>query len=288
MPREWRAGRSMTLETTNEEIEEAIARRFEMVLHSEGITLGQPERPDPPDFVYDRDPPGTALEITRIVGKNAVTLSSALLRLEQKLTRLAEAEDLGCWMIAIREGSTVKTLKPVIVAFLRKHCEASVATFTSWDSTLDAGPLPDELVQLGLLSAMKIPGDPAVNVMPQVSEGSPSMSGFSKELADCVDKKDRVLREARPRMTHLAVVVEDSRFLADPHLSPPPRLTEAIDVLWVFVSDFLEPRRTGYRVWRVRRGDMAWELGWRTDAYGSVVLQLRRRTTDHRPTPQPR
>ena len=274
MPREWRAGRWMTLETTNEEIEEAIAHRFEMVLHSEGITLGLSERPDPPDFVYDRDPPGTALEITRIVGKKAVALSSALLRLEQKLTQLAEAEDLGCWMIAIREGSTVKTtLKPAIVAFLRKHRKASVATFTSWDSTPDAGPLPDELVQLGLLSAMKIPGDPAVNVMPPVSEGSPSMSGFSKELTNCVDKKDRVLREARPRMTHLAVVVEDSRFLADPHLSPPPRLTDAIDVLWVFLSDFLEPRRTGYRVWRVRRGDTAWELGWRTDADGSVVLQ---------------
>ena len=223
-------------------------------------------------------PPGTALEITRIVGKKAPALSSALLRLEQELTQLAEAEDLGCWMIAIREGSTVKTLKDVIVAFLRKHREASVATFASWDSTLDAGPLPDELVQLGLLSAMKMPGDPAVNVMPPVSEGSPTMSGFSGELADCVDKKDRKLRkvhrrEARRRMTHLAVVVEDSRFLADPHLSPPPRLTEAIDVLWVFLSDFLEPRRTGYRVWRVRRGDTAWELGWRIDAYGSVVLQ---------------
>ena len=176
-------------------------------------------------------------------------------------------------MIAIREGSTVNTLKPAIVAFLRQHSEASTAAFATSNSKLDAGPLPDELEQLGLLSAIKMPGGPAVNVMPQVSDGSPTMSGFSKELADCVANKDPVLSKARPRTTHLAVVVEHSRFLAEPDLSPPPTLTEAIDVLWVFLSDFLEPRRTGYRVWRVRRGDAAWELGWRTDADGSIVLR---------------
>lgn len=276
MPREWRAGRSVTLETTNAEIEDETRCRFEMVLHSEGIMLGPWERPDPPDFVYDRDPPGTALEITRLVAKSVVELSGLLLKLEQRLTRLAEAEDLGCWMIAIREGSTVKTLEPAIRVFLRKHREASVATFASWDSKLDAEPLPDELVQLGLQAALKMPGDPVINVMPQVSDGSAPMSGFSKELADCVTNKDPVLSKARPRMTHLAVVVEDSRFLADPYLSPPPpSLTEAeaIDVLWVFLSDFIEPRRTGYRVWRVRRGEAAWELVWRTAAYGSIVLQ---------------
>ena len=268
----------MTLETTNAEIEDGTRRRFEMVLESEGITLGPWERPDPPDFVYDRDPPGTALEITRLVDSTAQALSSHLLKLEQELTRLAEAEDLGYWMIAIQERSTDKTLKPAIVAFLRSHRAAPVAAFASWDAKFDAESLPEEIVQLGLLAAIKTEGDPAVNVMPQVSEGSLTALGFTEQLADYVAMKNPKLRKAaRPRTTHLAVVVENSRFVADPALSPPPDLTEAdaVDYLWVFLSDFLEPRRTGYRVWRVCRGDGAWQLGWRLDA-GTIDVRPRR------------
>jgi len=264
----------VTHETTNAEIEDCTRRRFEMVLESEGITLGPWGRPDPPDFVYDRDPPGTALEITRLVDSTAEALSSHLLKLEQELTRLAEAEDLGYWMIAVREGSTDKTLKPAIVAFLQSHRAASVAAFASWDAKFDAESLPEEIVQLGLLAAVKTEGDPAVNVMPQVSEGSLTALGFTEQLADCVAMKNPKLRRAaRPRKTHLAVVVEKSHFVADPALSPPPDLTDAdaVDYLWVF----LEPRRTGYRVWRVRRGDDAWQLGWRLDA-GTIDLRPRR------------
>jgi hypothetical protein len=56
-----------------------------------------------------------------------------------------------------------------------------------------------------------------------------------------VADKDSALLQARPREMHLAVLVEDSRFVADAVLSPPPKLTESVDVLWVFLIDYLAP-----------------------------------------------
>src|ERR1700722_19225314 len=198
MPREWRAGRSVTIETTGTEIEEQIAHRFEQVLDDEGITLGPRERRDGRsglrvDFVYERDPPGTALEITRLVAGAMLELSNLLLKMEQRLDQVAKDEDLGYWMIAVRERSTLRTLEPALTAFLRSLGQVPVATFASWDAKLDAQPLPQELARLGLLSAIKMESNPGVQVMPQVLAGSQPGSGFSEELANCVDRKDSVL-----------------------------------------------------------------------------------------------
>jgi hypothetical protein len=202
-----------------------------------------------------------ALEITRLVDRTVLASSSFLLKMGESLTRLAEAESLGSWTVAVKEGPIAKTLEPALAEFMAGVREEKIATWADRNLALNADPLPDDLTQLGLLSALKRPGRAGVHVLPQVSGGPSTASGFSNQLGRCVLDKEDVLREARPRTTHLAVVVEDTRLVADPRLSPTPTLSANVDYLWVFLSDF-GPPRYGNRVWRVHGGSSSWELHW--------------------------
>jgi hypothetical protein len=265
MPKYWRAGSSVTIEPTGHEIEELTADRFERVAHAEGIDLGPRSRRDGDglrvDFVFERAEPPIALEVTSIVDTSLLQVSGFLLKMGEALTALARTQGLGFWSIAVREGWKDKALASAIAQFLEaERSRVPPALFAAPALNLDAVPLPEELVRLGLLSALKQHGEPGVHVLPQVSaEGPAAIAGLSDALVACIVDKEPVLCEARPRETHLAVLVEDARFPADPRALPPPQPTDAVDVLWVFLSDFLEPRY-GPRIWRVRRGMTQWDL----------------------------
>lgn len=252
--------------TTGRELEELTADRFAMVLGDEGKELGPRERRDGDglrvDFVYESAQPPIALEITRLVDPQRLALSSALEKLERNLKQVTGTGDLGSWIIAIREGSTVTRLQPEIVGLMEGSRHLSSIMYARRGSDLDAEPLPHNAEHLGLVAALKRPGDSDVHVMPQIAMESAQGSGFSEQLTGCILDKTSVLSEARPRETHLAVVVENPSLVADANSSPAPELCEEIDVLWVFLSDFLAPRR-GYRVWRAARGESAWTLLWR-------------------------
>ncbi len=60
--------------------------------------------------------------------------------------------------------------------------------------------------------------------------------GFGTLLRHAVEDNTDKLAEARPRETHLAVWVARSGISGDPSLTPPPRLPEAVDVLWVILG----------------------------------------------------
>jgi len=269
MPKYWRAGSSVTVEPTNREIEDLTAHWFEQVAQAEGIHLGKRCRRDGVgglrvDFVFDQAEPRIALEVRSIVDTSLLQASSFLLKMGETLTALARNQDLGFWSIAVWEGWKEKTLVSATARFLEAERSrvppvlfAAPALKLKLD--VDAVPLPEELARLGLLSAAKRHGEPGVHVLPQVSDGPTESAGLSDPLVACIVEKESVLREARPRETHLAVLVEDSRFVADPRLSPPPHLTDAVDVLWVFLSDFLEPSHYP-RIWRVRRSMTQWEM----------------------------
>lgn len=266
MPRYRHAGDSIAIDTTREEIEDQTAHRFERVLEDEGVSLGEGCRRDGiglrVDFVYDDAQPPVALEVTRIVDTKHQQVSTFLTRMGETLNTLAEAENLGFWSIVLKEGWKDKALGPAIAQFLRaRRFDAPPLTLAAPASNLDAAPLPDAPVQLGLVAAAKHDGKHGIHVWPQVSDGAPGVSGFSDRLVWCVADNEAKLGEARPRETHLAILVEDSQFVADPKLSLPPALEDTVDVLWVFLSDFLQPRN-GHRIWRARRGMTQWELFW--------------------------
>jgi hypothetical protein len=85
----------------------------------------------------------------------------------ETLTAGAEAENLGSWSIALEEGWKDNTLESSIAQFLEAHrLGAPSLAFAAPAVNLDASPIPEDLVRLGLLSAVKRDGKPGVHVWP--------------------------------------------------------------------------------------------------------------------------
>jgi hypothetical protein len=254
---------------TARQAEEQVAEYVEEeVARYDGRDLGARMRRDGSgglrvDFTYDAAVPPVAMEITALVDPDVSELGAELLKFEAELREIVRSEDLGAWLLGIRVGTSVRNLRQPLVDLLRRHGgRRGVALFRAGeapeDLTDDDRRLLAELFDLGLVSAMRIDQGNELHIFPPVGNDTEGDDGFGalpqRAMAENVDK----FREARPRETHLVVTLDRSDVSADPARTPPPRLLEGIDVLWVLLGYY--NANWTYRVWRTTAGDRRWHL----------------------------
>ena len=119
--------------------ETMVADRLERVMPPEGITPGARECHDAQlgrhrvDWIYpDALPRPFALEVTSIVAAVDRRGDSAIVKLGKRLTALAEQEELGAWVVALRTDHHVGTMEPEVAKILR-----------------DASPVREQLLEKG-------------------------------------------------------------------------------------------------------------------------------------------
>jgi hypothetical protein len=235
--------------------------------HYESRILGPRTRQDATiglrvDFTFDQADAPIAMEITALVEPEARALNAELLKLEAELREIVAAEGLGGWLLGIWVGTDVRRLRPPLVEFLRSQRERrGIALFDEAQAPDDLSPgdlaLLTRLIDLGMFSAMRNDSEHGLSIVPPVGDVA-GEHGFGTLLRHAVADNSSKLEEARPRETHLVVWVARSGVSADPALTPPPPLPDAIDVLWVML-DYYTAKHT-YHLWRTSHNDRRWQL----------------------------
>jgi hypothetical protein len=110
------------------------------------------------------------------------------------------------------------------------------------------------LHRLGLSILKRWAGD---SVRLSVAGSGFQILGFTSLLEGAIAQNAAKLGEARPRETHLAVLVFRWDLSDDPTETPPPTLPEEVDALWVVHPDWVRP---GPVVWLAHRGDKEWRI----------------------------
>jgi len=212
------------------------------------------------DFQFDQEEPGLALEITTIANEASEALQHELAKLETRLDSVAKEEQLGCWIVAIREGTLLVPLRDALPRFMRSQATSTIpACYWTDEAPADATheELKDlvDLLRLGVFRLDRVDGDDGVVVWPPIRDKS-FVSGFGTLLRFAVSDNAAKLGETRPRETHLLVHV-GIPVSADPSLTPPPSLPEEIDVLWVHLGYW--NAKYDYRVWQTTRELGSWQ-----------------------------
>lgn len=108
------------------EVEEQLAVIVEEAVDLyDGRDLGRRRRRDAHDgdvrvdFTYDATDRPTAIEIWRPVEQHVAALGSELLKLEGQLREIAQADELGTWMIAVRVDTERRAIKGPLLELMR-------------------------------------------------------------------------------------------------------------------------------------------------------------------------
>lgn len=202
---------------------------------------------------------GVALELTSLTDEKMTAASSEVVKLEARLTDRARREGWGGWLLGISMPSRIRDIE-VAVTELMAGGEEFEPSYSS-DALLEMAPtaarafVRKHRVLHGLGLSMVRRWSDHDNVRVILSGGGFQITGFTEMLQQIVNRKAAVLEEARPRETHLAVLVarwDVSDFAAE---TRPPRLPYEIDTLWV-----VHPKRGAKptRLWRLHRGEERW------------------------------
>ncbi|NQV05389.1 hypothetical protein HQ535_02480 [bacterium] len=258
------------------DVERALADCFEaaVLTHLGAAPNGREEHDGPPprlrvDFTYSTPAPGAALEISDIAWRLRRAANSARDRLEDRLNDVARDEELGEWEASLTATDQVRKLEPLIAGLMQSgeeidthelENEAIEAIHANDQTTYRA--LTDRVRQLnalGLTRLWKEPGDDHGFTVGLFMSRLLPAHDLGNGLADRIDAKSEVLREARQdqpgRVTHLLVRVTDGRVSKRDLETPPPLLPDSIDYLWVILRILLNDEARG--LW-IRRGDAAW------------------------------
>ena len=103
------------------------------------------------DFTLDEATPPVALEITALAMPEVMALGNELLKLEVALRKIVQRERLGVWILGVRIGTSVHSLKGPLTDFLRAH-QSEVGA--AW-GVPDGHGVPSDLVDLGLVAAVR-------------------------------------------------------------------------------------------------------------------------------------
>jgi hypothetical protein len=226
------------------------------------------------DFTYDDQAPGLALEVTGLYRGEDLAAQRPADELAERLSSLSESEGLGCWLVTVRTEAQIKDLYDPVVQIMRELASSSRLSsvrpgwYTSQDLVRSRaawgrhGPAKfkkaHEIARaLGIVEVTKVEdAGSVVGVLPITD--AVRIEGFADLLDQAIADNAAKLGRARPRQTHLAVLVnrfDASRF---PTETPIPRLFEEVDVLWVihrWHNHLQLPK-----VWWATRGSMEWSL----------------------------
>jgi hypothetical protein len=262
-------------------VEQVVADRVEAVMPAEGITPGERVCHDAQkgrldvDWVYpDALPRPLALEVTAIVASEDEAGSRESESLSERLTEVAEAENLGSWLVAVQINRDFRLLQPVILDIIREkqsEREQMLADGTSirpGSYTNDLAKLPtdrwgayiaeqERLRELGLNSVTPIASkrENYIGVMPGRGD---IVRGFDEELRERIDAKAKVLGKVGDFQRHLAVIVLRWDVSGDPESMAVPELPPTIDILWVVHRSTYGGDRP--EVWVARRSSSSWSV----------------------------
>lgn len=211
------------------------------------------------DVTYDTG--AIALELTSLNDAEWNAAGSEVAKLENRLTERARREGWGGWVLGIAMPSRIRELEPAVVQLMAggEEFEPSYSAEELLGMAhQDARAFVERhraLHGLGLSMLRRWAGHDTVRVI--LAGAGFQVEGFTEALQDLVDRKVSTLREARPRETHLAVLVVRWDFSDTPDETRPPVLPEDVDVLWV-----VHPERGSepVRLWRLDRGSKRWSL----------------------------
>jgi len=239
--------------------EDQLADLFESLVPTElDVELGKRERHDAApgrlrvDFVYDSaTPDAMALEVTSIQWEDMRAQSSILMQLFDDLTEAAERESAGSWLLDVTGQRWTATERNAV-------CEWIICCLVVAGESGDV-IVPDNMRAIGITSLRRGAGDGnAVSIFgmsPMVG-----ISGFSdKLLSVCVSNASKMV-EARPRVTHLLVLVAflmGSRDVGSTLVPPRIDETEGIDFIWVIHQGDQDSDQRPL-VWWAKLGDSDW------------------------------
>lgn len=232
-----------------------------------GIDWGPPHRRDACDdsglrVDYTFDEANVALEVTSVPNQSWRAIQPEIDKLEEDLTAFARDRRLGGWVIAVFTTADMRAISPAVKPLMEAGTEISPMRYTSED-LIDARARGElhafrnrhrHLDGMGLSKLERQPASDEVSVF--VVGPEPGITGFSAELAKAVADNGAKLAEARPRETHLAVLVDRWQCSNDPARTSPPVLPAEIDMLWV-VHVVRTPNGEAF-VWQAHRGDESW------------------------------
>lgn len=257
--------------TRGRDIEEAIADAFERAHFScLGVAVGRRERHDGQqglllvDFIYPDSPPTpVALEVTQLAFDVEMAAGSERRKLGDELSAIARSENLGFWAVHLGNRADFRRARAVLLGLMRAGVSVRVdrwrQPWISDEHLPEAQPFLDlraELLAVNIYRVEKSTRPVQDGVGIDTSGPIVIVTGFGARIEEMTQVNANKLEAARPRSTHLAVLVNDRRCSEDPSLSLPPVLPDSIDFLWV-VHDLGQPGGLPHGWW-IRRGDTDW------------------------------
>jgi hypothetical protein len=214
------------------------------------------------------------LEVTAIVASKDESGARASDELSKRLTRVAEAESLGTWMVAVEIDRDFRLLEPEILKIIRdaqpirERLLATRGSIHPGDYANDLARLPRalwasliaehaRLRELGLndVAPVRTNRENFVGVLPV--RGA-VIRRFEGELQERVNAKADVLGEVVDLERHLAVLVHRWDVSGDADSTPVPQLPPTIDVLWVVHR--WQHDREHPEIWITRRSRPRWSV----------------------------
>jgi len=204
-----------------------------------------------------------ALELTSLHDPEWRNASATARKIEERLTAFAHGRKLGSWVVTVPSDARLNDIEPAVMQLMESGTEITPMDYSSRDlvQAEARGELAEflnrhhELRDLGLVRLVRRPGSESVHLW-VVGPGF-QILGFTDLLAEAVANNAAKLGEARPRETHLAVLVVRWDLSEAPSETRPPVLPDEVDVLWV-----VHLARSGgeAQVWLAHRGDDSWQL----------------------------
>jgi len=204
-----------------------------------------------------------ALELTSLQDPELLAAGDAAGKVECQLTAFVRERRLTGWVVEVSSHASLKRIADAVRPLMVSGIEISPMAYSSRDLA-DAeakGELRElrerhrRLDRLGLLRLTRRPGSNSVFVM-VVGSGF-QVVGFTELIAKELRANAAKLGEARPRETHLAILVGRWDLSAFPAKTAPPALPDEIDVLWIVHPAW---GRSDALVWMAHRGDDDWRL----------------------------
>jgi hypothetical protein len=219
------------------------------------------------DFIYpEARPMPIALEVTSIRDDAYLAGVRASIQRQEKLSKIAEREGLGSWLVTVVAVKDLKALEGDILKLIRYRYPFRPGQYTHRDLmgfNTDRGrrafvEMHRRLKDKGLVEVERWRSrrQNFVGILPMT--GARIIGGFSHPLKVAIDDNTEKLGNVRDHEHHLAVLV--GRFDAStyPELTPVPAPPNEIDVLWIVTRYWSDGAPTG--VWLARREDSAWTL----------------------------
>jgi hypothetical protein len=219
------------------------------------------------DFAYpEATPSPIALEVTSLRDGAYLAGVPASIQLQERLSKIAEREELGSWLATVTAIHRVKDLESDVLELIRRGYPIRPGHYTS-DDLMGFSRESERKAFVKMHRRLEAKGlvglerwrsrrEHVVGVFPL--SGGRQIVGFSEPLQAAVYDNAPKLGMVEGFERHLAVLVGRFDFSTYPEATAVPELPKVVDAIWVVTRDRLGGAPTG--VWHARRGHTSWTV----------------------------